>query len=60
MRFETEDLLGDYRVTFVDGVWIALVALEAGIIIGVLGVRILRARQRKAKERMLSFSLLPS
>ncbi|KAI1743133.1 hypothetical protein F4680DRAFT_393198 [Xylaria scruposa] len=59
MRFNAEDLLGDYQVTFVDGLWIALVAVEAGIIVCVLVSRILQARKRKAREGFF-FSTLPS
>ncbi|KAI0103969.1 hypothetical protein GGR51DRAFT_561346 [Nemania sp. FL0031] len=44
MQFDVEDLLGDFDVSFVDGLWIALVAIEAGIILGVFGYRVFRAR----------------
>jgi hypothetical protein len=56
MRFDVEDLLGDFDVTFVDGLWIALVAVEAGIILGVFGYRVLRGRDQKP----VSFSVLAS
>lgn len=46
MRFNVEDLLGDFDVSFVDGLWIALVAVEAGIILGVFGYRVFGARDR--------------
>ncbi|KAI1750311.1 hypothetical protein F4782DRAFT_253659 [Xylaria castorea] len=58
MRFGREDLLGDYQVTLIDRLWIALVAVEAGIILCVLVSRILQARKRKAREGI--FSTLPS
>jgi hypothetical protein len=59
MRFNAEDLLGDYEITFIDGMWIALVAVEALIILGVLGYRVLQARNQKTRGRLMSFSLLP-
>ncbi|KAI0197805.1 hypothetical protein F4808DRAFT_463343 [Astrocystis sublimbata] len=61
MRVDIETLLGDYyNVDMVDGLWIALVAFEAGIIVCVLIYRILQARNRKAMERNIFFSTLPS
>lgn len=38
-RFDIEELLGDFDITFVDGLWIALVAAEAVIILYGLGQR---------------------
>ncbi|KAI0399149.1 hypothetical protein F4802DRAFT_603275 [Xylaria palmicola] len=55
MRFD-EALLGDHDVTFVDKLWVALVVVEAGIILAVLAHRTLEARNRKARERAFSFS----
>ncbi|KAI0425300.1 hypothetical protein F5Y09DRAFT_346840 [Xylaria sp. FL1042] len=40
-RFDIEELLGDLDVSFVDGLWIALVAVEAAIIVCILGRRVL-------------------
>ncbi|KAJ2970025.1 hypothetical protein NUW58_g9822 [Xylaria curta] len=44
-----DNFLGAYQITFVDGLWIALVALEAGIILAVLGYQVVQARKRKAR-----------
>ncbi len=50
MRFDIEELLGDFHVTFVDGLWIALVALEAAIIVCVLGHRVLGSELENRKS----------
>ncbi|KAI1303982.1 hypothetical protein F5Y03DRAFT_395655 [Xylaria venustula] len=40
MSLNIEELLDDFDVTFVDGLWIALVAVEAAILLCVLGHRV--------------------
>jgi hypothetical protein len=57
---KAEDLLGDYQATFIDRLWIALVAVEAGIILGILVYRVLQLRSQKTRARLLSISMLPS
>ncbi|RWA10325.1 hypothetical protein EKO27_g4779 [Xylaria grammica] len=57
MRFDVEELLGDFDVSFIDGLWIALVAVEAVIILCVLGYRVLLVGNRKTGMGMVSFSM---
>lgn len=52
MRLNIDDLLATYDIDFVDGLWIALTAIEAAIILGVFGHRILGGRTRKGAKGM--------
>ncbi|KAI1181996.1 hypothetical protein F5B17DRAFT_436132 [Nemania serpens] len=52
MRFNIDDLLGAHDIAFVDGLWIALTAVEACIILGVFGHRVLGGRKRKEAKEM--------
>ncbi|KAI1110415.1 hypothetical protein F5Y14DRAFT_455050 [Nemania sp. NC0429] len=50
MRFNIDDLLPAHDIALVDGLWIALTAIEAIIILGVFSHRVLGGRKRNATE----------